>query len=228
MYPWLMGPLVRHLPGGAAAWAEGQGWAAAFVECGLGLALLVRPLRVVAVPLVVLMHAAILYCLGPTGHGWNTVVWPWNVALVALVVILFADTSGVPGRQIVWPGSWPGRVALVLFGVMPGLSFVGCWDPYLSAALYSGNVPRPRLFLSGAAAAALPPHVREAYLDGDELDLSGWAMDELNVPVYPARRVFRGVARRLGVPPDVRLVTCDRPHWRTGDRDEIEEQLPDG
>jgi hypothetical protein len=26
----------------------------------------------------------------------------------------------------------------------------------------------------------------------------------------------------------VRLVTRDRPHWRTGDRAEIEEQVPDG
>jgi uncharacterized membrane protein YphA (DoxX/SURF4 family) len=225
-YPWVMEPLLGRLPEGLAAWAGEQGWVAAGVEFGLGVALLVPPLRVVAVPLLIGMHATLLYCLGPFGHDWNSVVWPWNVALPALDVMLFAGARGATLRQIVWPpGSPLARGVLLLFGIMPAFSFVGWWDPYLSASLYSGNTPRARITLSEVAADGLAPWVRENHLSGDEIDLPGWAMEELNVPGYPSRRVFRGVARRLGDPGDVRLVTEDRPHWRTGERDQIEEAL---
>ena len=228
IFPWLMGPALRLLPDGLAGWAEGQGWAVAVVEAGLGAALLVPRLRAAAVAGVLVMHATLLVCLGPTGHDWNSVVWPWNLALAVLDVLLFADTRGVTARHILWPpGSPLARVSLLLFGVMPAFSLVGWWDPYLSAALYSGNTPQARLTLTDAAAAALPAGVREKHLSDGELDLPGWAMDELNVPGYPARRVFRGVARRLGGPPDVTLTTLDRPNWRTGERQEIAER-PDG
>ncbi|MBN9518289.1 hypothetical protein J0H58_07180 [bacterium] len=226
IFPWVMEPVFRLLPDVPAAWVERFAWGAAGIECALGVGLLVPRLRRAAVAGVVGMHATLLFCLGPTGHDWNSVVWPWNVALATLVVLLFAGTRGVAAADILWPrGSWLGRVALVLFGVMPALNFVGYWDSYLSACLYSGNTPRARITLGDAAAAALPHEVREKYTSDGVVDLPGWALDELNVPPYPARRVFRGIASRLGDPADVTLVTLDRPHWRTGERAEIEEVL---
>jgi len=48
--------------------------------------------------------------------------------------------------------------------------------------------------------------------------LFGWSIDELNVPEYPARRVYRGIARRLSrLPGDVILDIEERPHWQTGE-----------
>ncbi len=226
MFPWVMEPVFRLLPAVPAEWVERFAWGAAGIECALGVGLLVPRLRAVAVAGVVGMHATLLFCLGPTGHDWNSVVWPWNAALASLVVLLFVGARGVSAANILWPrGSWLGRVALVLFGVMPALSFVGYWDSYLSACLYSGNTPRARITLGDDTAAALPDVVREKYTAAGVMDLSGWAFDELNVPPYPARRVFRGIARRLGDPADVELVTLDRPHWRTGERAEIGEAL---
>lgn len=224
IYSWLVGPVRSLLPDGAAAWLDGQAYVVAAGECGLGLALLIPQFRIVAVPLVVVMHAGLLYCLGPTGHNWNSIVWPWNAALPALAVALFTRTRDVPAGRILW-GSWVGRGALVLFGVLPALSFVGWWDAYLSASLYSGNTMRANLTLDDEAVEALPPDVRERFVSYGEVDLPGWAFDELNVPVYPARRVFRGLALRLGGPEHARLVTHDRPDWRTGVREEIEEEL---
>jgi len=223
VYPWLIGPVRLLLPEGPAAWLDGQGYAVAAGECGVGVALLVPWLRLVAVPLAVVMHAGLLYCLGPTGHDWNSIVWPWNAALPVLVVVLFARTRDVPARSVLW-GSWVGRGVLLLFGVLPALSFVGWWDCYLSASLYSGNTPRAQLTLDETAVEALPAELQDRHVSYGALDLQGWALDELNVPYYPARRVFRGLARRLGGPDHVRLVTHDRPDWRTGERAEIEEE----
>ena len=43
--------------------------------------------------------------------------------------------------HILWPRRFLfARVTLLLFGVMPLFNFFECWDSYLSAALYSGNV----------------------------------------------------------------------------------------
>ena len=232
VYPWFVEPALRLAPPGWAAWAAGQGWAAAGVECALGIGLLAWPLRAAAVPLVVGMHALVLFCLGPWGHDWNTVVWPWNLAMMALDVALFARTRGVAPWHIAWPQRFPfARLALVLFGVLPALSFCGRWDSYLSAALYSGNTPRARVRVGDPAAAALPPDVREGCLDGDELSLAKWSVAELNVPPYPARRVYRAVARQLaalGDPPGgVTLDVEERPDWLTGRRAVTRENLGD-
>ena len=148
VFPWLLEPFLSEpargfvLPAGAVI---------PFIEVGVGLGLLVPKLRMTALVLVVAMHAALLVCLGPPGHDWNRVVWPWNVALAAMAVILFWQTPEVSFRAIVWPQrsrrtecaetgtrSVPAtlfsRLVLLLFGVMPFFSFLGLWDSYLSAA----------------------------------------------------------------------------------------------
>ena len=230
IYPWMMGPVLRLMPDAVSGCLLEQGWTAAVVECGLGVGLLVWPLRVVAVPLLVLMHAMILFCLGPFGHSWNSVVWPWNLAMMALVVVLFAHTRDVQPRHILWPRRFRfARVALVLFGVMPLFSFFGWWDAYLSAALYSGNTLLPRIYVSDTIEERLPPEVRANHLVGLEVNVAGWSIEELNVPPYPARRVYRGIARRLAALGDSRdEVTLDvqeRPNWRTGERTTTREDL---
>src|SRR5215203_1960461 len=89
VYPWLIEPLVSHLPSEAAS-ALGHGaYAVPVMETAIGLGLLVRPLRKPAVVAAILMHAFILFSLGPWGHDWNSVVWPWNLAMVAFDIILF-------------------------------------------------------------------------------------------------------------------------------------------
>jgi hypothetical protein len=223
VHTWVFDPVLKVLPDPLAGWAAAQGWSAAAAEAVLGLGLLFRPTRVVAVPLVVLMHATLLFCLGPWGHDWNSVVWPWNAALAVLVVVLFARTPDVKPWHVLWPRRLPfARAALLLFGVMPAFNFWGLWDSYLSAALYSGNTPNARIVLDDEAAERLPPGVREKHVWGGELDLFGWAIDELNVPPYSAPRVYRGIARRLAAPGDppcgVVLEVSGRPDWRTGER----------
>ena len=36
------------------------------------------------------VHLAALLFLGPLGHNYNWVVWPWNLAMIGLVWALFA------------------------------------------------------------------------------------------------------------------------------------------
>lgn len=68
-------------------------WAVAvtpFVELGIGLALWSPRLRRAALIAAIVVHGGALVLLGPLGHDYNWVVWPWNLAMPALLWVLFA------------------------------------------------------------------------------------------------------------------------------------------
>ena len=112
---------------------------------------------------------------------------------------------------------------------MPLFNFFGWWDSYLSAALYSGNTLVARVHISDAVVEKLPPAVREKHHYFNQLSVTDWALAELNVPPYPARRVYRGIARRLAAldpaADAVSLVFDGRPNWRTGERATTSEKI---
>jgi hypothetical protein len=167
-----------------------------FLEAGLALALLCRRTRRAAVLFAIGMHAAILLAIGPLGHNYNTVVWPWNVAMAASVFILFWRGG------FVWPKlGWAQRCILVLFAAAPALSFFGAWDNYPSWALYSGNRNEGDLYFNDAVYDKLPGTVQDYVTDEgpnrDGLNIGEWSFGELNVPAYPELRVYRQVLRSL-------------------------------
>jgi len=204
------------------------GWVVPVVEVSLALALLVPRLRRAAVAGVVAMHACVLLVLVATGE--NSVVWPWNVAMAALTITLFRDASSASGHEPEARGlaARPPLAAAVtlLVWLLPGLSLVGLWDAYLSAALYAGNTIQAVLVVPAEAVDGLPALVRRNTWQGQPpsfIDLNRWSYDELNVPAYPAERVMRTVAGRACrefLRPGVgSLVVLGRPDWKTGARE---------
>ena len=171
-------------------------------------------------------HGLVLALLGPLGHGQNYVVWPWNVALAALAVLLFWRDDD-PARRILAPCRTALQaVLLVLVGILPAASFAGWWDAYLSGALYSGNIGAAVMVMSDRSAERLPAEVRRHVKTTAEgvrvLDLWEWSVAELRAPSYPEVRVFRRVGaevcRRAGEPSDILLVVFGRPSVFAGER----------
>jgi hypothetical protein len=191
------------------------------VEIFVGVALLVPRLRGAAVALAVATHAVILLLLVP--HGINTVVWPWNAAMAASVVILFWRERECTPRALIASLRRPFNLAAaVLFWVLPALSFAGFWDSYLSAALYTGGTKDAVIRFGEDTRARLPPRAqRAATREGDRyaLNVARWSFAELNVPAYPEERVFRRVARAVcaleAAPGDVTLEIHERPRLWT-------------
>lgn len=231
VFPWLLEPLTDHLAWDISRISPYAAVGAALLEGLLGVGLVTRRFRNLSVVLVVIMHLLILLSIGPLGQNWNVVVWPWNLAMMSFVVILFWRTEGAP-RAVFPAAANPLHLAalhlaaLLLFGLLPALSFFEWWDDYLSASLYSGTPLRGSLDLSPAAYRALPEAAQQDAKRTKSgryvLDLTDWSMRVTNVPAYPARRVMRRVAESLAAEAKaaggVVLVVEERPTWLVGNR----------
>ncbi len=227
VYPWLLEPF---LAGPAREFVMPAGPMLPLLEISMGIGLLVPKLRPIALVLVLAMHAALLYCLGPLGHDWNSVVWPWNLTMMAVACLLFWRTPDISYRAIVLPNTSYHGLVWLLFGVMPFFNFWGLWDSYLSAALYSGNEMQADIVIGPNVYERLAPAVKGYCKERGGryvVDVQGWSVGELNVPPYPARRAYRRVAKSFctltAEPADVVLVIHEPPHWRTGVRVQVRE-----
>jgi uncharacterized membrane protein YphA (DoxX/SURF4 family) len=208
VFPWMLEPFLRHLPERAHALVHPLSQAAPFIEILIGIALLSRKFRLGAVVAGVAMHVFILIALSPWGQNYNHVVWPWNLAMAASVVILFWKTTESP-KQILF-GEGPFHIAiLLLFLLAPALSFFGYWDHYLSAAMYSSNRNSGMIFFADKMFDRLPDgiadYARVQTPELDSIDLNEWSAAELNVPPYPEIRIYKNVARQLCAYTDLRL-----------------------
>ena len=198
--------------------------AAPIVEVFIGLALWIPRARGLAIALVVMLHGSTLLVLGPLGHKYNFVVWPWNLAMIGLVIALFpAD-----GIVRVWRDLRASRGAVagvMLVCLLPGLSYRGWWDSSFSFALYSQSQAMADVFLTERVRDELPPPLRDcvqplrqAYdpnLQGPFLfDHQAWAFHAVGVPplmeVRGYRVMFRSLLGRTTHPEDLRMIVGPR------------------
>jgi len=173
------------------------GYIVPYFELSIGILLLVKPLRFIAVPLVILMHIFILFLLGPSGKDYNSVVWPWNIIMIALVLLLFADvkTERFFDISILFKGV-SFYIVITLMLVFPIFSLKNQYDSYLSSSLYSSNLHECQLILSNKAYDRLPFYIRHFTTTNDNhhvIDIKRWAINELNVPCVPEYRIFKTV-----------------------------------
>jgi hypothetical protein len=169
------------------------GVAVPVVELVIAIGLLMPRFSKAAACLAVAMHAGILTLL-ILAHE-NTVVWPWNIAMALLDIVLFVRTA--EERSPLRNGGFRLHgLALVLCGVIPLLSFWDYWDAYLSAALYSGDTIQAVVAVVPHAVQRFPQRVLRSTWQRTRpvyIDLNRWSYDELNVPAYPSERVMKAI-----------------------------------
>jgi uncharacterized membrane protein YphA (DoxX/SURF4 family) len=216
-FPWFLQALYP-IPAQAARYVTWLGVGAALLEAGIGIALMTVRWRRSAVIMAIVMHVFILTTLGPTGHNVSKVVLPWNLAMMAFVILLFGEPRP-RGREIFsLRQGWHHLAVVTLFAVLPILSFVHLWDSYLSFAVYASDAKNAQIYLRGGIREHLPLEV-QAYVERDErgrtlLDIWRWAATEVKVPPYPETRSFRRLGmyacRYAAAPTDVELVIEQR------------------
>ena len=186
-----------HVPGHIIGnrWVYNAGYLLAMAETALAIGLFIKRTQKLSAYFILAMHLFIILFLGITGIRHNAVVWPWNVALAALVYLLFIrDHTQVIDRTMLLKGA--NNLIWLCWGLLPAFSFAGLWDNYLSSNLYSGRQPFMLICVADTnAVAELKPYLEK---DGHQLcsgqaviNVNRWAFTELHVPPYPQQRVQR-------------------------------------
>jgi hypothetical protein len=179
------------------------GVAVALCESLIGIALLIRKTRNVAVCAAALMHAVILVLL--IAKNYNSIVWFWNTALIFLVAGAFWRNENSLKQTFQRAVNWKDFLAKSIaaaFVLLPVLSFFGWWDMYLSGALYSGNTEIAVIRINDEVFEKLPPRARQSVIQSKAasesfLPLFEWSIAELNVPAPPEQRISKRIAAEI-------------------------------
>jgi hypothetical protein len=182
-------------------WVHYCGLLAGLVELVAGIGLLFSKTRKPAAVALIIMHLFILVFLGPLGLWYNRIVWPWNVAMIFYLYLLFFKKQPEPIQlKSVFTG-W-NKLVFICWGILPALNFVGLWDNYLSCGVYSGKLLRMVICIKDTSKCKpLQRYCRADYhllCNGQAyIDLQYWAMSETNVAPYPEIRVYETLAAKL-------------------------------
>jgi hypothetical protein len=188
---------------------QGAIWLTPFLEIFIGVGVWFSRTRRWAVGTALLLHGASLLFLGPLGHNVNVVVWPWNLAMAALVWELFAGNTISVWRET-YRALRPAPVVatgLAVFALLPGLSYSGRWDSYFSFALYSANLARADVYLTESFRDQLP-EARRRFVSAVEnpdpnfqkpfvFEHLKWGAEVLGVPPISEPRAFAVMFREF-------------------------------
>jgi hypothetical protein len=218
----LNGTFFRVMPAWFVEPASGWGWPDAavaglragvsltpFLELFIGAGVWFPGTRRFAIATAVLLHGASLLFLGPLGHNINLVVWPWNIAMVALLLVLFGlrAEASLPQTLRELQRSWTGALVVRLCGLLPILSYVGWWDSYFSFALYSANLSWADLYVTQSFRDHLPVRLRTYVHEVENFNPSfqlpyvfehpRWGAEQLHAPPLPEPRAFAAMFRHI-------------------------------
>jgi uncharacterized membrane protein YphA (DoxX/SURF4 family) len=210
MPDWFVQPAVDWgLPHGVVAGLRACVSLTPLLEIFIGAGVWLPRMRRFAIATAVVLHGATLVFLGPLGYNLNLVVWPWNVAMMALLIILFGakECASLPQTLRELRRSLSGALVVGLFGLLPVLSFFGWWDSYFSFALYSANLSRADLYVTESFRDRLPArlqtyvHPVENFNPAFQLPFvfehQRWGAAELRVPPLPEPRAYAVMFRRM-------------------------------
>lgn len=185
----------------------------AVAELALGLAAMFPVARRGVAEAAAALHGMVLLLL--VARGWNTAVWPWNLALAAAGFGFFAGWQGSlwptcctnapasppPDAAIQPSRTWLARVLLTAWMLYPALFYLNACDGYLAWCVYASNVPDAVVYDADAP-------------DGERL--FDRAYESLNVPFSPAVRIYEQHFRCRGQIDDRMEIDDPRPlsRWR--------------
>ena len=195
-FPWLSNVLLPESLVQNNAWLA---YLAAATELLAGVGLWFRATRRFALTVVLILHAFILCSLGPYGHNWNPVVWPWNVVFAMLALLVFWHAApALPVRS----ARWYGGVVVLVVSITPALNTIGAWDHFLSASYYTNLSPEAVFVYHESDREKLwetPGNYQYALRDTDQefIILAAWALATLEVPGYPEERTYKQLGQTL-------------------------------
>lgn len=163
------------------------------IEMAIPFLLLSQKFRKIGLLLIITSHAFILLLLSPLGIDYNSVVWPWNVFMLFMSVLLFGGENSNLWHEFKSTfQNWYFKIALILFVFLPLLGIFQLWPSNFSFQLYSGKSNYSKVFMGEKVDAIIPQKIKNDYQINPEervINCSTWAYFEMNVLPFPSQKI---------------------------------------
>ena len=139
------------------------------------------------------VHIFVLLIIGPFGLNYNPVVWSWNLAMIFLLTVIYLK----PVKQIEMIFIKQNAVWVILWFVMPFLSFYSMWYQYFSSGLYTGKEKQLYIYVSKQN------NNYKEFSDSSDLNLNqkfyivnlqNWALAEIKSVPLPEDEIYRKIS----------------------------------
>ncbi len=184
-FPWFCGAFALTKPFGMPA----LGYVAAVGEALLGPLLWWPKTRQVGLWAAMLMHIWIMLVLSPLGLDWNSLVMPWNMAMIIAVWYVFYQKNDFYRINTTFSKAF--MMWLFLSPAMPGLPRVFGWH------LYNNTQPEATFVCGAQKPNCVSDWDQMAYDDGQRLLLDDWAVRSLGAPLFHSDLTFQKLQRYL-------------------------------
>ncbi|MFN4234818.1 MAG: hypothetical protein ACK4IK_08435 [Bacteroidia bacterium] len=173
------------------------GSAIPLIEMSIAIALFSGRYINLAIYSATFIHLFILFSIGPFGHKYNAVIWPWNVFIPIALFLIFRQSNNENifqhiKNQIKFKSKYDYILLYII--ISPLLNSINWFPSYLSWNLYSGNTEKAYLYLGENVNNFFSPDfddiVKDCYDAPYTLNLKKWALKELNVPPFPEKPVW--------------------------------------
>ncbi len=174
------------------------------IEIFIAVCLTTKKSQHLGVFLAILTHFFILIYVSPIGTNDNYIIYPWNIAMILLVVALFYKCEDTVKLSDIINAKTTVLTYfyILLLGMLPMLNFRGNWDDYLSFSLYSQKSKIFYIAISDKYISQLNHRFDDYFLKLDDnikggkvINANKWSMETLNVPIYPEIRVFEKISK---------------------------------
>jgi hypothetical protein len=225
VFPWFVSPIFT------GPFVNTASHIVPFLELSIGVCLAVPALRLMGLGLAGGMLLIVLMCLGPLGHNWGIIVWPWNVFIFTLACACFINRK----ENILTLNELKRPLALLaalLFLILPAGGQFGYWGAHPSFKLYSGDIPSGIVILGdGETGEGFPP-VLTTVLTGNKINLVDWTINEFSIAATPSIPGYspyatgaEGLCRYLKEP-DKAYLSIEMPELRSLQKHDVLTIMP--
>ncbi|MDQ0595578.1 hypothetical protein QFZ37_003947 [Chryseobacterium ginsenosidimutans] len=162
------------------------------IEVILAISLLISKSKKKISYVLISMHLGILIFIGPFGLKYNSVIWPWNVAMIFIVMIIYLKPIETVNKNILLSNLY----WIVLWFVMPVFSLFGSWYQYFSFNLYSGKGDQMYICVYGNEKELKPFFENKSNIlcEGKLcINLQNWALKEIKSAPIPEIEIYRKI-----------------------------------
>jgi len=142
---------------------------------------------------LIFIHISILIFIGPFGLKYNSVVWFWNLALIFILIVIYAEPIKRLDKNM-FVGNW---YWLGLWFLMPLFTFFGYRYQYFSFSLYSGKGDQMYICISENNNELRPyfEHGVNRFCEGTSyINLQNWALEEIKSAPIPETEIYKKIA----------------------------------